>query len=247
MPIQVCCAPATLEARHRLRTALSAILVPAALLLPIAIGGTAFGGDDGKAPSSAPTPKPTKKNAPSAAGEHAYDPDNVTAISQYVESLNKAVEKFQAQERTAAIDGIRKAITLNPRHPLGHYLLGEVYAASGNLSEAEAALSAARELGNDKHPVLRGHVLFALADVYERQKKWEDAKTTWQAYSEYAAKVGADAGVHPQSAAERLKVAQKIIDLEKAYVVVRERIAAEKELKDAGAAAPAPAKPPAKK
>ena len=85
---------------------------------------------------------------------------------------------------------------------------------------------------------------FLRADIAERQKKWDQAKLAWQAYTEHAAKMGADAGAFPQTGAERLKAIQKVMDLEKAYAPVRERIAAEKA--DAGKSAPS-ATPPAKK
>jgi tetratricopeptide (TPR) repeat protein len=170
-----------------------------------------------------------------------YDPDNVTGISQYVETLTKGTEKFLAKDVTAAIDTYKKAIQLSPRNPLGHYLLAEAYLSSGNLTEADAAINAAYE-ADQKNVTVRGHVLFLRADIFERQKKWEQAKGAWQAYTEHAAQ-HADAGVFPQTAAERLKAIQRVMDLEKAYVAVRERIAAEKS--DAGKPAAPP--PPAKK
>jgi tetratricopeptide (TPR) repeat protein len=169
--------------------------------------------------------KPAK--APQQPGDQRYDPENITAISQYLDTVAKGNERFQAKDLTGAIDHYKKAVQLSPRHPLGHYLLGEAYVMNNNLAEAEAALLAAQEASDAKSPTLRAHVLFAVADVYERQKKWDQAKTAWQAYSDYAGKT--DAGAFPTSAAERMKAIQKVIDLEKAYVAVRARIAAEKD------------------
>lgn len=197
---------------------LLALVAPACALALAALPAAGAAGEGAK-----PAPR-----AASDAGER-YDPDNVTGISQYVEDLVKAVEKYQAKDYTAAVDAIKKAIPKNPKHPLGHYLLGEVYLATNNLGEAEAAFLAAREANDPKQAALRGHVLFSVADVYEREKKWEDAKSAWQAYADWAAKAGHDGGAHPQSSAERLKVAQKILELEKQYAAVRERIAAEKD------------------
>ena len=88
---------------------------------------------------------------------------------------------------------------------------------------------------DSKNATVRSHVLFLRAAILERQKKWEDAKTAWQAYTEHAAKSG-DAGAFPQTGAERVRAIQKVLELEKAYAPVRERIAAEKA--DAGKAAP---------
>ena len=161
------------------------------------------------------------------AGER-FDPDNVTAISQYMKTLLEGNERYAAKDHAGAIDLYRKAITLNPRSPLGHYLLGEGQLAAGNIGEAEAAFLAAQEASDSRNPTLRGHVLFAVADVYERQKKHADAQKAWQAYSEHAAKYG-DAGAHPATGVERLKVLDKVLSMEKAYVDVRARIANEKD------------------
>jgi len=193
--------------------------------------------------------KPSSR-APSASGSASeqgprYDPDNVTAISQYMESLVSGNEKYEKKDFTGAIDTYKKAIQLNPKNPLGPYLLGEAYLATNNLPEAEAAFKQAVEVSDSRNQILRSHVLFALADCYEREKKWELARTAWQAYADHTSKVP-DGGAFPQTAAARIKVIDEWVKLDKAYQGVRERIAAEKS--DAGKppAAP-PAAPPAKK
>ncbi|MBX3185935.1 MAG: tetratricopeptide repeat protein [Labilithrix sp.] len=180
--------------------------------------------------------------APGAPGESRYDPDNITAISQAMETLVKGIEKYNAKDYTTAIDTFKKGIQLNPRHPLGHYLLGEAYLATSNLPEAEAAFKAAEEVSDSKNPLLRSHVLFAVADVYERQKKWEQASKAWQVYIEHAAKLGPDGGGFPQSGAARLKAVDEAIKLDKQYEIVRQRIAAEKDGGAADANKPAPTK-----
>ncbi len=165
-----------------------------------------------------------------------YDPENVTAISQYMETVAKGMSLYAVKDTTGAIDTFRKAQQLAPRNPLANLLLAEAYLSTNNYGEADASLAQALENADAKH----SHVLFLTADVAERQKKWEAARVAWQAYNEHAARLGVDGGAFPQSAAERLKAIQKVIDLEKAYAGVRERIAAEKS--DAGKPPPAPAK-----
>ena len=205
-------------ARGSRKTALSLVLalaVPVIGLVPLAASGE-------------PKPKAPKAAAKKEAdGADRYDPDNVRAISQYMETIAKANERFAAKDTTSAIDSYRKAVQLAPRNPLGHYLLAEAYLSAGNTGEAEAAITQAYE-ADQKNAILRSHVLFLRADISERQKKWDEAKLAWQAYMEHAAKLGADAGAFPQSGAERLKAIQKVVELEKAYAAVRERIAAEK-------------------
>jgi tetratricopeptide (TPR) repeat protein len=234
-----------MSARYRQRARTLAIAIAASacsLLVALVVSPTDAAGQK-PAPASSGAPKP--KAVPDAGDR--YDPENITAISQFMEMVGKGNEKYNAKDYTAAVDTFKKAIQLNPRHPLGSYLLGEAYLALGNLGEAEAAFKAAEEVSDSKLPLVRSHVLFAVADCYEREKKWELARTAWQAYAEHAAKLGADGGAHPQSGAARLKAIDDYIKLDKQYEIVRQRIAAEKA--DAGASADAAAKPatPAKK
>jgi len=186
-----------------------AVAVPAIALVPVAASGQ------------------SKPNAVKSDKAEKYDPENVTAISQYMETIAKANERWAAKDQTGAIDTYKKAIQLSPRNPLAHYLLAEAYLASGNLGEAEAAIQQAYE-ADTKNALVRAHVLFLRADIAERQKKWDLAKSAWQTYTEHVAKLGPDAGAYPQTAAERVKVVQKAMDLERSYAGVRDRIAAEK-------------------
>lgn len=187
---------------------------PAILLAPLAFGQKA-------------APKPTVSDR--------YDPDNRTAISQQMETLVKGNEKYAAKDYNAAVDLYKQAIQLNPKHPLAPYLLGEAYLAQGNLGEAEAAFKQASELNDPRNPQFKSHALFALADCFERERKFPEARAAWQAYAEQAPRVP-DGGAFPQSAAARLKAIDDWMKLEQDYVKVRERIANEK--KDAGASPP---------
>ena len=198
-----------------------ALAIPAIAFAPLAASG-----------------EPPKKPA---AGERSdrYDPENITAISQYMELIVKGNERFFAKDYTVAIDTYRKAVQLSPKQPLAHYLLAEAYLQANNVGEAEAAITQALEVSDaTKNPPLRARVLFVRADLYEREKQWDKAKLAWQAYAEHTGRF-ADAGF-PNTAVERLKAIQKMLDLDKAYVAVRERIAAEKA--DGGKAAPPPPK-----
>jgi tetratricopeptide (TPR) repeat protein len=174
-----------------------------------------------------------------------HDPENIIAISQYMETVAKGGEQYKKGDHSAAIDLFKKAILLSPKHPLAHLLLGEAYLAKNNLAEAEAAFLAAQEASassDAKGQVLRSHVLFAVADVYEREKKWNEAKTAWQAYLDYVSRLSPDAGAHPASGVARKDIVDKVIQREKVYAAVRERIAAEK----AAGAKASPAPPPPK-
>jgi tetratricopeptide (TPR) repeat protein len=215
-----------------------------ALALALAAGsmtlGVALVAQDASGQKSAPAAAAKPKAAAPDAGDR-YDPDNITAISQFMETAVKGTEKYNAKDYPGAIDIFKKAIQLNPRQPLGPYLLGEAYLATANLAEAEAAFKTAEDLNDPKQPLVRSHVLFALADCYEREQKWAEARSAWQAYNDHAAKLGPDGGAYPQSGAARIKAIDDALKQDKAYEIVRQRIAAEK----ADAGAPADAGKPA--
>ncbi|MDB4936017.1 MAG: hypothetical protein JWP87_2989 [Labilithrix sp.] len=226
------------------------------LAVALAVGSVSLGLSLALTPNDAAgqkaEPSRAKPRPPAPDGGDRYDPENVTAISQFMETVGKGNEKYAAKDYPGAIDVFKKAIQLNPRQPLGPYLLGEAYLATNNLGEAEAAFKGAEELNDPKQQLVRSHVLFALADCYEREKKWDLARAAWQAYSDHAAKLGPDGGAHPQSGAARIKAVDDWLKLDKQYELVRQRIAAEKA--DAGAsadagkpAAPKPPAPPVKK
>ncbi len=212
-----------LRSMSRLRSSRLALIValalPAIVIVPMVASG------EPKKPASA-------KGEGSA--EEKYDPDNVTAISQYMETIAKGMERYTAKDYTTAIDTFKRAVALAPKNALAHYLLTEAYLQTNNLGEAEASVSQALEAQDTgKNPSMRARVLFVAAELQERKKDWEKAKAAWQAYLDHVSR-NADAGF-PQTATERIKVMQKLIDMEKGYSGVRERIAAEKQ-KDAGAA-----------
>ena len=160
-----------------------------------------------------------------------HDPNNVTGLSEAVEIVSKGNEKFIAKDVQGAIDAYRRAIQLAPKNPLGHYMLGVGLLAAGNAQEAEISFKQAVEVGESAPPI-KARALFALADLKERQKKWEEAKAAWQTYADYVSK-HAGAG-YPESAASKSQALDDMLKQDKAYDIVRERIAADKP--DSGAA-----------
>ena len=224
--------PRPRDARPRIRVVLASVT----LGLGIAVLGL------GLASAAPPTDPSARKPRAQAEAGGSYDPENVTALSQFMELVVKGNAQYAAKDYPGAIDLYNKAIQLNPRNALGPYVLGEAYLATGNLAEAEAAFKAAEEINDAKTPPLvRSHVLFAVADCYEREKKWEQARAAWQVYTEHASKLGAEAGAHPQSGVARLKAIDDALKLDKQYELVRQRIAAERV--DAGPDAARPAAP----
>jgi tetratricopeptide (TPR) repeat protein len=190
----------------------------------------------------------TKGGKADGPDEDKSDPDNVTALSKYMQTVLKGNGKYTARDFPAALDAYRTAIPLAPKNPLGHYLVAETQMAIGNLPEAEASLKQAEAASDDRNAGLRAKILYLTADLKERTKHWDEAKAAWQAYGEYAQK-HADVAF-PQSGTSRAQAVDEMLKQDKAYEGVRQRIAAEKS-GGSGApaaatpAAPAPASPPA--
>jgi tetratricopeptide (TPR) repeat protein len=150
--------------------------------------------------------------------------------------------KYVSHDYEGASAAYRKAIERAPHQALAYYLLGEAQLASGNLADAESSWNrAALEVG-EKDPALRAKILFVTADLKERQKKWEDAKAAWQTYLDWANRFP-DAGVFPATAQSRLTILDTVIKQDKAYEIVRQRIAASQ---DGGVFSDPSKSPPAK-
>jgi len=160
-----------------------------------------------------------------ASDDDKYDPANKTHISKFMETVVEGNAKMVSRDFPGAIEVYRRAIQLQPMNPLGHYMLGEAQSASGNLTEAEASWTQADSVG-DKAPEVKVRVLFVLADLKERQKKWDDAKTAWQRYKQYVGE-HPNAGGFVASADARILAIDEMQKQDKAYDIVRQRIAAE--------------------
>jgi len=158
-------------------------------------------------------------------------PAKAHQVSKFTDAVMRGNAKFASRDFPGAVSVYREAIQAEPQNPYGHYLLGEAQSALGNLTEAEASWTQADNVG-DKDPSTKTKALFCLADLKERQKKWDEAKTAWERYKEYVS-AHASAGGNVASADARLLAIDTAQKQDKAYDIVRQRIAAEK--KDGGA------------
>jgi tetratricopeptide (TPR) repeat protein len=170
------------------------------------------------------------------------------AAPSFTDTVTDGATKYAARDFPGAIAAFQKAIEQDPKNPMGHYLLGEAQLAANNMTEAEAAWNRASLEANEKDPPLRAKILFVIADLKQRQKKWDEAKAAWQVYADWVNKY-ANAGFPGSSTA-----CQHAIDImqgqDKQYVVVRQRIADSKAggvFSDVSKPSPAPASgaPPA--
>ncbi len=147
-----------------------------------------------------------------------------TASPKYKEACSQGNAKYVARDFAGAIDAYRTAIELEPKNPLAHYLLGEAQLAAGSLTEADAAWNRAALESTDGEPSLRAKILFVLADLRERQKKWDDAKAAWQVYLDWATKYPG-VSAFPASGQSRQQAIDAMLRQDKSYELVRRRIA----------------------
>jgi tetratricopeptide (TPR) repeat protein len=161
-------------------------------------------------------------------GDAKKKADDAVAASagsaKFKEACSQGNSKYTARDFSGAIEAYRMAIEADPKNPLGHYFLGEAQLAAGSLTEADAAWNRAALESNDKDAALRAKILFVIADLRERQKKWDDARAAWQVYLDWAAKYPG-AGAFPASGQSRQQVIDAMLKQDKAYEVVRQRIA----------------------
>ncbi len=201
-------------------------------LSTVALSGLA---DDG-------SPKPSAKKSGSAEAPSEASGDK----AGFKAAVADGTTKYAARDFSGAVAAFQKAIEASPKDPMGHYLLGEAELASGNMTETEAAWTrASLESAQTKDPSVRARVLFVLADLKERQKKWDEARAAWQVYLDWAAKYP-EARSYTASGQSRQQVIDAMTKQDKAYATVRQRIADTKNgnvFSDTSKAPPAP--PPA--
>jgi len=184
--------------------------------------------------ASAANPEAPAKAAPAkkeAAGPHR-DPAGVKGISPFWEALNKGDSAYVARDFDGAIAAYRDAITKEPQNALGHYRMGEAELAKGDLHEAEEAFVSGLRFV-DKNAALKAKLEFAVADLRERQKSYDDATQKWTDYEKTSTEEKEASG-YPATASERKKVIETWKKVSADAAEVKARI--EKRLKEADAA-----------
>jgi tetratricopeptide (TPR) repeat protein len=180
-------------------------------------------------------------SSPPASSSRPNDPRNQTNISEYMVTCLQGNAKYLSRDFSGAVDTYRRAIQADTKQALGYYLLGEAQLATGNLNEADASWKQASLVVNE--PGLQGRILFVIADLRERQKKFQDARLAWQAYSDWSSQyapaasgdggVAADSGraapsfgAFPSTGAGRIQAIDAAMKQDQAYDKVRRNIAA---------------------
>jgi tetratricopeptide (TPR) repeat protein len=166
------------------------------------VGMTTLAQADDKKPKKAET-KDAKADAPSVGSDGVRrDPKGVKGISPYLEIINKGDRAYVARDFDGAIAAYREAIQAEPQNALGHYRVGAAQLAKGDQKEAEAAFTdGLRFVG--RNGSLKGKLIFALADLRERQKANDEAIARWKDYSKNA-EDEKEAITYPATATERV-------------------------------------------
>ena len=138
---------------------------------------------------SSPRRGPTGPQGGSPASKIRHDANNVTGISEFMEDLRageRAARLARRPGRHRALSRRRSSFSLRARS--AHYLLGQAQLSAGNLVDAEAAWLKADFVADKGPPEVKAKLLFVIADLRERQKKWDDAKASWQRYADFCSK-----------------------------------------------------------
>jgi len=175
-----------------------------------------------KAPAAAEAP-PKPKEDPA-----------VAAHKQFLEATKDGSAKYIAKDVAGAIEAFQKATQLEPRNPLGYYFLGEAHLGNHDLAQAESAWLHAMQVADQGSLGLKVKIFYVIADLRERQKRWDDAKAAWQQYGELTASPS-DGSTFPQVALGHIASIDKMLKQDKAYDIVRQRIAEENKAKAAAA------------
>jgi hypothetical protein len=206
----------------RVLTVPSASLLVSALVL--ALAPATVSAQSGRATT---TTRTTTTAAPAAA---ASTPDYAARIGQGSSAIG-------AGDRPGAIVAFREAVQLEPSRPEGVCYLAAAQRLSGDMNAAldgfQACARVARAAGDGRWT---GRALHGIASTLERMpERAADARAAWQEYVRFAD--SATAHAIPQVGRARITAIDQVVELERAMVEVRQRIAE----REAQRAAPPPA------
>jgi tetratricopeptide (TPR) repeat protein len=166
--------------------------------------------------------KPSSSQPAADSGGPRRDPKGIKGISPFWEAIKKGDDAYAARDFDGAKTAYEDAIRAEPQNPMGHYRMGEVELAKGNLKDAETAWQSALRFAAEK-PAVKAKVLFVLADLKERARSLEEATNGWNAY-ETNSKGDTNVKTYPATPADRKKRITDWQQLETDYAAVKERI-----------------------
>ena len=165
------------------------------------------GADPAEAQAAPPAEAAPAGERPAKAPEVRRDPRGLKGISPFREALAHGDAALLRRDFDAALAAYRAALAQEPENALGHYRVGELQLLKGDLHEAESAFSAGLRVVVAKDPQLKAKLLFALADLAERQKAYDQARVKWAEYETLASAQQETRGL-VASGTERKKVVE---------------------------------------
>ncbi len=126
--------------------------------------------------------EPVAAPKPVATPELRRDAQGIRGISPFTEALKRGDRALLAGDLQAAIVAYRDALSKEAQNPLGYYRLGEVQIMKGDLQAAEQAFTSGLRFVNAAGLGLKAKLQFALADLRERQKAYDEAIVQWTEY-----------------------------------------------------------------
>lgn len=181
-----------------------------------------FNASAGAEPAAAAKPDAAKPDVAKPA-EVRRDPLGIKGMSPFTEALKRGDGAVLARDLEGALAAYRDALSKEPGNALGDYRLGEVQLLKGDLEQAESAFSAGLRAVAATNLGLKAKLLFALADLHERQKAYDEASAQWTEYEAFTTEQK-DAQGFPASGSERKKVVEAWKKLSADSLAVKARI-----------------------
>ncbi len=133
------------------------------------------------------TAQPPGAATASGAGAAArQDPLGVKGISPAREAVSRGDRAFLKRDFELALVAYQDAISKDAHYALAYYRMGEAELERGDVPKADEAFTSGLREVSASDAALKAKLLFALADVRERQKAWDEASAAWTDYEGFA-------------------------------------------------------------
>ncbi len=148
----------------------------------------------------------------------------------YTQRVRAGITQLTGGDTAGAIATFQEAVQLDGSRPDAPYYIATAQRMNGDLEAALTGFRQAASLAQAANlPRWRGRALSAVGFTLERMEgRIEDARTAWQAYSQFADTAPTQAD--PQLGRARVQAIDIMNEQEHAYVDVRQRIADREEL-----------------
>lgn len=142
----------------------------------------------------------------------------------YTQRVQQGIALLVSGDAGGSMSVFRQAIASDGNRPEAIFYLACANRMAGNLQDAVTGFERAADMA-DSQPRWRARALEGVAMTLERMHgQLEQARAAWQAYVQFADTNAAIA--HPQMGRARIQAIDVMVEQERAYVSVRERIAA---------------------